>query len=328
MLSESINHDLAASPDRYVLLGLDVGGTRTRAYCADATGRLIGTGEGGPGNPLSVKPDDLVRHLSAAMTAAVPAGLRGKVAAVAGGFAGGGPGRGRVAAASCVARALAELGSAGAEIEVYGDAEVAFASGAGAPADGLVLIAGTGATAARIGGRRSVDVVDGHGWLLGDEGSGFWLGREAVRAALWAVDGRGPGGLLVDRVLERIAPGGVGFDASPAERHRLRDVIANWAYARPPAALGALSPLVTEAAGDGDPAALALLDHAADELADKLTALDARPGELLVATGGLIGPGGPLAARLAVRVESMGLRMEAVRDGGAGAVALAGLLTH
>ncbi len=311
-----------------LLIGIDAGGTRTRAYCADATGRLIGTGSGGPGNALAVAPDDLVRHLGEAIAAAVPAELRSVPAAVAGGFAGGGPGRGRTVAMSGVARALAGLGIETTALEIYGDAEVAFASGPGAPSDGLVLIAGTGATAARISGRRGVHIVDGHGWLLGDDGSGFWLGREAVRTALWAVDGRGPGGLLVERVLELAAPGVGSLDLPSHDLVRLRDAIANWAYSRPPAALAGLSPLVVEAAADGDPVAAGLLDRAADELVDKLGVLGAKEGEPLVATGGLIAPGGPLADRLAERVERMGLRLTAVQDGGMGAVALAGLLTH
>ncbi|SDK29478.1 N-acetylglucosamine kinase [Streptomyces indicus] len=316
------------SREQHLLIGIDAGGTRTRAHCADAEGRLIGTGDSGPGNALGVQPDELVRHLSEAIAAALPEQSRGRTVAVAAGFAGGGFGRGRENAASCLARALDHLHLSAQAVELYGDAEIAFASGPGAPADGLVLIAGTGATAGRISGRREVRLVDGHGWLLGDEGSGFWLGRQALKAALRAVDGRGPRGPLVERVLEAVTPGrGRSAEQSP-ELPPLRDAIADWAYSRHPTALAALCPLVVEAAAEGDPPALALLDRAADELADKLAALGAREGELLVATGGLIAPGGPLTGRLAARVEPMGLRMTAVRDGGAGAVALAGLLTR
>lgn len=71
------------------------------------------------------------------------------------------------------------------------DIEAAFASAPGTPADGLALVAGTGAAATRISGRRCTVSVDGDGWLLGDEGSGFWIGRGAVRAALRMADGRG-----------------------------------------------------------------------------------------------------------------------------------------
>ncbi|MCT7356459.1 ATPase, partial [Streptomyces sp. 15-116A] len=112
-------------------MGIDAGGTRTRAYCADTAGEPIGTGDSGPGNALGVRPADLVRHLCEAMAAAVPEELRGAVTAVAGGFAGGGPGRGRDIALSCLAEALDALGAGTAAMEVYGDAEVAFASGPG-----------------------------------------------------------------------------------------------------------------------------------------------------------------------------------------------------
>ncbi|GAA1425203.1 BadF/BadG/BcrA/BcrD ATPase family protein [Streptomyces thermospinosisporus] len=312
-----------------LLLGVDAGGTRTRAYCADPAGRVIGTGTGGPGNALGVRPADLVRHLSDAIGAAVPKGLRAGVTAVAGGFAGGGPGHGRDNATACLAEALAASGIEAAAVEVYGDCEVAFASGPGAPADGLVLIAGTGSTAARLAGRRAVRLVDGHGWLTGDEGSGFWLGREALRAAVRALDGRGPRGPLVERVLAEVAPEHRLDDRpSPLALIRLRDAVADWTYSRPPVALAALCPLVTDAADGGDPAARALLDRAAGELADKVAALDPRPGELLVTTGGLLAPGGPLTDRLAARLAPTGLRIEAVPDGAAGAVALAGLLTR
>ena len=70
---------------------------------------------------------------------------------------------------------------------VHGDALVAYASGTAAP-DGTVLIAGTGAIAAQVRDLRLDRVADGHGWLLGDAGSGFWLGREAVRRLLADLD--------------------------------------------------------------------------------------------------------------------------------------------
>ncbi|WP_406434414.1 ATPase [Streptomyces sp. NBC_01589] len=320
MISESFEQPL--------VIGIDAGGTRVRAYCADARGRVVGMGDSGPGNALSVPPADLVRHLAQAMGTAAPEGVRSRVTAVAGGFAGAGPGRGRDTAASCLAEALEALDISAVAAEVYGDADVAFASGPGAPADGLVLIAGTGAIAGRVVGRRCAQTVDGHGWLLGDKGSGFWLGREAVRAAVLALDGRGPWGPLVGSVLEQVTPDSPDAGLPLAERTRLRDAIADWAYSRPPVALARLSPLVVAAGADGDPTARSLLDRAADELADKVGALDPRSGELLVITGGLIGPEGPLAERLAERVGPMGLRVAAVRDGAAGAVALARLLTR
>ncbi|MGW1881941.1 N-acetylglucosamine kinase [Streptomyces sp. NPDC001970] len=315
-----------------LVIGIDAGGTRVRARLADARGgTVIGEGTGGPGNAMSVGRDALTRHLTAALTGAVPSGLGGSVAAVVGGFAGGstggGPGKGRDLALSCLADALGAVGAAPAALEVVGDADVAFASGPGAPADGIVVIAGTGATGARMAGRRTVRTADGDGWLLGDAGSGFWLGREALTAVLRALDGRGPRTGLVEPLLAHCLGYEEGLPESWEGRRTLRERIIGYAFEGHPVQLAALSPFVVAAAGAGDEVARALLDRAADELAATVGALAPRPGEPLVTTGGLLGPQGPLLERLAVRTAELGLRPEPVADGAAGAVALARLLT-
>ncbi|MET9950838.1 BadF/BadG/BcrA/BcrD ATPase family protein [Streptomyces sp. NPDC006339] len=293
------------------VVGLDAGGTRTRARLAEAaTGRTVGEGLGGPGNALSVPAEALVRHLAEALREAGAGAL--PVAAVVGGFAGGGPGGGREKARAALTGALAQLGAAPGRVEVRGDAEVAFAAGPGAPADGLVLIAGTGAAGARVRERRMVAAVDGDGWLLGDAGSGFWLGREALRAVLRALDGRGPETALAE-------PVGALCGGLAKER------IVGYAYGAHPVRLAELSPLVVRAAEAGDAVAAGLLDRAADELAGTVRALRPVAGEPLVVTGGLLGPGGPLLGRLAERVGELGLRPSPVRDGVGGAVALARL---
>ncbi|MEU9866198.1 BadF/BadG/BcrA/BcrD ATPase family protein [Streptomyces sp. NPDC047971] len=194
-----------------------------------------------------------------------------------------------------------------------GDADIAFASGPGAPADGLVLIAGTGAAAARVERRRAVRAVDGDGWLLGDAGSGFWLGREALRAVLRSLDGRGPATALTGPVGE-VCGGWT------------KEHVVGYGFGAHPVRLAALSPLVVDAERAGDEVARVLLDRAADELAATVAALAPRPGEPLVSTGGLIGPGGPLLARFAERVGVLGLAPSPVPDGVAGAVALARLV--
>ncbi|MFF5972748.1 N-acetylglucosamine kinase [Streptomyces sp. NPDC012769] len=298
------------------VMGVDAGGTRTRARLAEAaTGRTVGEGIGGPGNALSVPAEELVRHLAEAVRGALPrspGAAAVRVAVVVGGFAGGGPGGGRAKALAALAGALREAGVVPGAVEVRGDAEVAFASGPGAPADGLVLIAGTGAAGARVRGRRMVAAADGDGWLLGDAGSGFWLGREALRAVLRALDGRGPRTALAGPVGELCG----GLSKERVVRH---------AYGAHPVRLAELSPVVVRVAEAGDGVAAGLLDRAADELTGTVRALGPVAGEPLVVTGGLLGPGGPLLGRLAERVREWGLRPSPVRDGVGGAVALARL---
>lgn len=326
---------------RPLVVGIDAGGTRSRAYLAyldpAAGGEVLGRGAGGPGNALSVGRAELTAHLTDAVTQAVPRNVRGQVAAVFGGFAGAaaglGPERGQGLALSCLEDALAATGITGAAVGVGGDTEVALASAPGAPADGLVLIAGTGAIATRLTGRRRAAVVDGHGWLLGDEGSGFWLGGRAVRAALEALDGRGPWTSLVARVaayyvgdLYTRLGGAEGLRADAGARDGLSEAIVTHAYAEHPARLAELSRQAVQAAEEGDEVALRLLDRAADLLAETVRALEPRTGEPLVVTGGLLGPGGPLLERVVARLEEFALRVFPVADGGAGAAALARVL--
>ncbi|MET9866950.1 BadF/BadG/BcrA/BcrD ATPase family protein, partial [Streptomyces sp. NPDC006386] len=208
-----------------LVIGLDAGGTRTRAVLADAgDGRPLGEGAAGPGNALTVPGPRLTEHLAEALARAVPEPCRGRVVAVAGGFAGATdaaadePGRRNALAA--LTAALRRLGIDAGPPAISSDIEAAFASAPGAPADGLALVAGTGAVAMRITGRRGTATVDGDGWLLGDDGSGFWIGRAAVRAALRMADGRGAATVLaatVGRELgvpEEVLPGGPSLAAA------------------------------------------------------------------------------------------------------------------
>ncbi|GHD02879.1 hypothetical protein GCM10010313_17140 [Streptomyces violarus] len=383
-----------------MVVGLDAGGTRTRAVLATAAdGRPLGEGAAGPGNALTVPVPQLTEHLAEAVGQAVPEPVRDRVVAVAGGFAGATdaaadePGRRNALAA--LTAALRRLGIEAGPPVIGSDIEAAFASAPGAPADGLALVAGTGAVAMRITDRRGTATVDGDGWLLGDDGSGFWIGRAAVRAALRMADGRGAPTVLAELVGRELGvpgdvlPGGASGGAvrrlspdvvqcgaegasrearreavppasgpaaaggqpagpartgaagtgSPVDRHPLpphddtpwsrlhreayRRHLLPAVMAEPPIRLARLAPLVVEAAGDA--VALAILDEAADQLAESIRALEPRPGERVVATGGLLGPGGPLTSRLEARLQTLGLPLDWVPDGRRGAVALARL---
>lgn len=375
-MGNDLNQNLADSGDARhdLVVGLDAGGTRTRAMCASATdGRLLGEGSGGPGNALTVPEPQLADHLTEAVAAAVPEPARDRVVAVAGGFAGAtgasADDPGYVHARSALTEALRRLGIPPGPVALCSDIEAAFASAPGTPTDGLALVAGTGAVAVRIAGRRATTTVDGDGWLLGDDGSGFWIGRSAVRAALRMADGRGAGtglAVLVGRafgVPEEVLPrggavsgggavptGGAGADAGsshagssgaggsglsydmdgpaapdwpPAHREDYRRHLLPAVMADLPIRLARLAPLVVEAAREKDAVALGILDEAADQLAETVRALAPRAGEPLVATGGLLGPDGPLTDPLTIRLRTLGLTLDWVADGCRGAVALA-----
>ncbi|MFF4527233.1 N-acetylglucosamine kinase [Streptomyces bluensis] len=345
-MSNELNQDL--------VVGLDAGGTRTRAVLATAgDGRPLGEGVAGPGNALTVPVPQLTEQLAESVGRAVPERARGRVVAVAGGFAGAtgaSPDEpGRLNALAALTAALGGLGIATETVGIHSDIEAAFASAPGAPADGLALVAGTGAVAARIAERRCAATVDGDGWLLGDDGSGFWIGRSAVRAALRMADGRGrPTALAaaVGRALglpEEALPyeadvlpsgsnaprhekdGAASGKWSRAQREAFRMHLLPAVMAQPPVHLARLAPLVAEAARRDDAVAGAILDEAAGQLTDTVRALEPRPGERIVATGGLLGPEGPLTAPLTSRLRALGLTLDQVPDGCPGAVALARL---
>jgi glucosamine kinase len=205
------------------VVGLDAGGTRTRAVLASAVdGRVLGQGVAGPGNALTVPVPLLTDHLAEAVARAVPEPDRARVVAVAGGFAGAAETApdepGRLNALAALTAALRRLGIAADSVGVSSDIEAAFASAPGAPADGLALVAGTGAVAMRIIDRRCAVTVGGDGWLLGDDGGGFWIGRSAVRAALRMADGRGGPTTLADAVGRAL---GVPIEALPYAEDRL-----------------------------------------------------------------------------------------------------------
>ncbi|OAH14567.1 N-acetylglucosamine kinase [Streptomyces jeddahensis] len=317
------------------VVGVDAGGTRTRAVLADARdGRPRTEGAAGPGNALTVPVPELTDHLAEAIGHAVPEPLRGRVVAVAGGFAGASRTAadepGRLRAHSALSAALQRLGIAAGAVEICSDIEAAFASAPGHPADGLALVAGTGAVAARITGRVCTATAGGDGWLLGDDGSGFWIGRDAVRAALRSADGRGGPTALAASVGRALGlPGDVlPYDDAAwtrAQREAYRMHLLPAVMAQQPIRLARLAPLAADAARNKDPVAEAILAEATGHLVDTVRALDPRAGERIVATGGLLGPDGPLTPLLTDRLRPLGLDLDWVADGSRGAVALARL---
>lgn len=327
-MSNDLNQEFVGD----LVVGLDAGGTRTRAVAAAEDGRPLGEGAAGPGNALTVPVPRITDHLAEAIGQAVPAEARARVVAVAGGFAGATAASteepGHVNARTALTAALRRLDIPTDRIRVCSDIEAAFASAPGTPADGLALVAGTGAVALRITDRRSTATVDGDGWLLGDDGSGFWIGRSAVRAALRMADGRGPTTILAGSVGQALgvpAEALPGTDWSRAHREAYRMHVLPTVMAELPIRLARFAPLVVEAAEEKDTVAEGILDEAADQLTDTVRALNPAHGERIVATGGLLGPEGPLTAPLTARLHTLGLTLDWVPDGCRGAVALARL---
>jgi N-acetylglucosamine kinase-like BadF-type ATPase len=185
------------------------------------------------------------------------------------------------------------------DVPIVGDAVTAFAAGSTEPA-GAVLIAGTGAVAAVVDGLDVVRVADGLGWLLGDEGSGTWIGLQAVRAAVRTTPEESELAGAVRR----------------AARVDSADALVHWAGRQPPSSFAALCPLVC---GSGDPVAARIVDAAVRRLLATLSEVDDGRSPVVLA-GGLLTADTPV--RHGVRA-ALGGRATVAGDPARGALRLA-----
>lgn len=282
-------------------LGADVGGSSTRVAVATAEDGVLAVAVGGPGNPNVVGPEAsarVIRTTAERVLHGVPGSVAVAVLGLAGGF--------RVAADPAFLTAALPDRVAGPRV-VVSDLAVAFSSAT--PAwSGCTLIAGTGAVAARVVGDGLEERRDGWGWLLGDGGSGFWLGREAVRATLRTLEEDQPLTGLARAVLAE----------SGARDH---PGLLAACYAHPPTWLAHFAPLVSRWADD-DPAAGSVADEAAALLATALAGLSPRADEPVVLGGSVLGTDGPVRRRLVERL-SPGLTLLSVDSGIVGATWIA-----
>ncbi len=127
---------------------------------------------------------------------------------------------------------------------------------AGAPgAPGVVIISGTGSISYGRNAQNEGARSGGWGHVLGDEGSGFWIGRAAIRAVLREADRRGPRTMLTPLLLQHF---GV-----PAAQNLIHEVYQSNLQ---PSAIGSLARCVQAAFSEGDEASTGILRGAADEL--------------------------------------------------------------
>jgi N-acetylglucosamine kinase-like BadF-type ATPase len=182
---------------RTLVLGVDGGGSKTRAVVADGVGEVLGEGLAGPSNPLRVGVVEAVGAIRDAVDkACAKAGVRRvEIAAAEVGLAG----VKRADIRERMRAAVAELGVK--TVEVVTDADIAL-YGATEGKPGLVIIAGTGSICCGINGRGRRACAGGWGPVAGDEGSGSWIARRALQAIARATDGRGRKTSLVEAACE------------------------------------------------------------------------------------------------------------------------------
>ena len=296
------------------VLALDAGGTSTRALVVEAGGRCLGFGRSGSGNPVSSGPDEAAGSLAASALAALatarcaPGDVELVLLAAAG--------AGSPAHREGLTRRLADAGLTG-RLVFASDLLATFCSGTHLLA-GYGLIAGTGAAAVRVVDGRQDGVADGLVWLLGDEGSGFWIGHQVVRAVLADLDGRGRPTALTAALRERLQ---VADDLPPRQA---AEAITRVLYLARPVRLADLAVLAFAAAGD--PVADGVVAGAARGLATTLRAVTAPEVDgPVVLGGGVLGRSRVLRDAVLSTYADGGPRPETlvVQDGAVGAGVLA-----
>jgi glucosamine kinase len=239
-----------------LVVAVDTGGTKTAAWLVDSTGpdsyRLLSHARTSAGNPLSVGFDRAKQAIQDAITVArKEAQLPNEPAA-----------RAVLSIAGAANRDMAErfivwarkIGLA-EKVAIVSDVLPILAAGS-PDCCGVALISGTGSSAfGRAADGRSKR-CGGWGYLLGDEGSGYAIGRAALQNTLRSIEEGTPRQGLTDAVLTTINVRSV--------TELTRTIYGD---AHPRHAIAALSALVTTAADKGDADATQILDAAAIDLA-------------------------------------------------------------
>jgi N-acetylglucosamine kinase-like BadF-type ATPase len=230
------------------VLGIDAGGTKTVCLLADERGKILAEGRGPGANLHSAGELEVEKVLHEVMEDAI--GDRDITpAAICLGIAG----VDREDEARTVRAIMRRIGHK-SRVLVVNDALIALVAGA-RDAPGIVIIAGTGSIV--YGRNLSGQAARAGGWghMVGDEGSGYWIGREAVAAVMRAADGRGPATRLSDDILAHFSVN----DVSQLPRIVYDREI-------PRMRVAALGPIVEGAVSAGDAVAMRILERAVDEL--------------------------------------------------------------
>lgn len=235
------------------ILAVDGGGSRTRALLARTDGTILGHAEGGPANYKTAGLQIVKESLRAAINGAFAAANLPVQDVAVGSF--GLAAVGREEDREVIKNALSEFAPSYDELILDNDGIIAMI-GATVAQPGLVIISGTGSMVYGLNKENKTARSGGWGPLIGDEGGGYEIGRQALMAVMRQGDGRGPKTLLSEMIFSQWQVENHWQLAAKAYRPEIQ---------RPH--IAALSVLVKEAAALKDEVALSILDLAIKELA-------------------------------------------------------------
>lgn len=251
------------APRETYFLGVDGGGTKTRAIVTNGNFRVLGEAVSGASNPHRVGWKEAVANLKDAVKEALrQAGLgQGDITAAGFGIAGVSHPIHYHTMKDALERAFDIE-----HMELVTDAKAAL-TGALDGKPGVIVIAGTGSIALGVNEAGDEARSGGYGPTFSDEGSGYDISRRALQAVAASFDGRSPQTALTERITREL---GV---ASAAD---LPSVI--YTNDSRPAKIASLANVVAEAAKDGDEVARAILADAGAELGALAVAVIRRLG--------------------------------------------------
>jgi len=231
-----------------IYLGIDGGGSKTTCALGDGTS-LLATGSAGASNAVRVGEGKAGEALASAIRqACTAAGVSpSQVTRTCIGLAG--------AAHTEVSNWARQTvsGLVAGEVEVVGDMVIALHA-AFFDAPGVIVIAGTGSIAYGRNSQGDVARAGGWGFAISDEGSGHWIGRTAITAALRAEDAETSSPLFKNLLA--------------AWKLSTREQLVKIGNAAPPPDFATLFPIVVKTAESGDSVAFSVLTQAGNELAD------------------------------------------------------------
>jgi N-acetylglucosamine kinase-like BadF-type ATPase len=271
-----------------IILGADAGGSKTTVIVAEGD-QILARAAGGGAKMRSGKGIACASVIAEISRRALAETGRLRADVLVAGVAG----AGRDAERDEVRHALRTEDFA-ERVIVTGDTDMALAA-AFADRPGMVVTAGTGSIAVARDPAGRLHRAGGFGWQMGDEGSGYAIGRAALGAVGRAADGRSPRTELTTLLLK-------------FTRSESLDGLVRWAAAAGNPEVAALAPAVFEAARMGDTIAAGIMDYAVRELAALVLQLlphfgaDERAPVEIATNGGLLFPDGPLYRLLKIRL--------------------------
>lgn len=244
-------------------LAIDGGGTKTRVICVDEGGKIAGEGLSGPtslaATSVGAASFNLKEGIRQALeTVASPY----KIHCLAMGLAGMDTPKEEAQARAVFGQVLHELNLQ--HFILVNDTLIGLESASDQP-NGIVLIAGTGSNCFGRNQQGQTAKAGGYDYFLTDQGSGYWIGHQVLRAAVSSFDGSGPKSVLEELVCQHF------HIATVAD---LKDCVYNPLLTKPEVA--ACSMICSEAYTRQDPVAIAIFDQVVTDLEKLVTAVVSR----------------------------------------------------